>query len=332
VEPVAVERVAVERSLAERSLVERAVGAPPAPKAAIAAAVCDLPAPATPRSGPSRASVVVLVLGCVALVASAGLYWLAPSHQATAPTAGAEATPQAVAIAPPAPSEASVSEATVAAATPAPVAAPAPVAVVTPIEPATLGPVIRDKAEPPVAPQPPIAPRDAPPAVAAPPQLAEAKPAPEPTSQVAPPQPVPPSAPQQNDIAAIPAAEPPAAAPDAAAPEASAAEAPAPPDSAPVAALSPEEVGALLQRGDELLATGDIAASRLFYQRAAEQGSGPAATAVGKTFDPLFLEQLHARGIRGDAVTAAGWYRKAASAGDRQGQIRLERLLQRFPE
>ena len=97
------------------------------------------------------------------------------------------------------------------------------------------------------------------------------------------------------------------------------------------ATLLPAETGALMARSDALLATGDIAAARLFYQRAAEQGLAAAATALGQTFDPLYLEQAHVRGIHGEPAIAAGWYRKASAAGDRQGEIRLARLLARFP-
>jgi hypothetical protein len=97
------------------------------------------------------------------------------------------------------------------------------------------------------------------------------------------------------------------------------------------ATLSPAAVGALMARGDALLATGDIAAARLFYQRAAEQGLAAAATALGQTFDPLYLEQAHVRGIHGEPAIAAEWYRKASAAGDRIGQARLARLLARFP-
>jgi hypothetical protein len=97
------------------------------------------------------------------------------------------------------------------------------------------------------------------------------------------------------------------------------------------ATLLPAETGALMARGDALLATGDIAAARLFYQRAAEQGLAAAATALGQTFDPLYLEQAHVRGIHGEPAIAAQWYRKASAAGDRQGEIRLARLLARFP-
>jgi hypothetical protein len=105
---------------------------------------------------------------------------------------------------------------------------------------------------------------------------------------------------------------------------------PAAPDqpvaSQPPSASSPE-IETLLARGDELLANGDVVAARLFYQRAAEQGSAAAATAVGQTYDPFFLDQVHVRGARSDARAAEDWYRKAVAAGDRQAEARLKRLI-----
>ena len=101
---------------------------------------------------------------------------------------------------------------------------------------------------------------------------------------------------------------------------------------APAPAPKPNpEADALLARGDSLLSTGDVAAARLFYQRAAEQGNATAATAVGQTYDPAMLELLRVRGVRGDAQIAAEWYRKAIAMGDRQAEIRLKRLLVRTP-
>ena len=125
------------------------------------------------------------------------------------------------------------------------------------------------------------------------------------------------------------ASDPPA--PVVAAPAAEAAAEPTPAAAAAPAISSNPQADALLARGDDLLATGDISAARLFYQRAAEQGSAAAATAVGQTYDPAVLELLRVRGARGDAQIAAEWYRKAIAAGDRQAEIRLKRLLARTP-
>ncbi|MGO8919275.1 MAG: hypothetical protein ACLQJR_25520 [Stellaceae bacterium] len=103
-----------------------------------------------------------------------------------------------------------------------------------------------------------------------------------------------------------------------------------PPSPEPVPAVSPQEVALLLARGDKLLATGDIAAARLFYERAAEGGSAAAATAAGKTYDPLFLAEALVRGIRGDPVAAARWYRKASAAGDKAADGLMQRLMARY--
>jgi TPR repeat protein len=73
---------------------------------------------------------------------------------------------------------------------------------------------------------------------------------------------------------------------------------------------------ALLARGDALIAIGDIATARLVYQRAAALGSGLAATATGKTYDPRFLRQIGALGVVANPEAAAVWYRKAVVLGD----------------
>ncbi|HXP75388.1 MAG TPA: hypothetical protein VN823_14690 [Stellaceae bacterium] len=165
------------------------------------------------------------------------------------------------------------------------------------------------------------------------PPPAPAVPAPAPTPVVAAPAPValapPPTVSAPTPIASEP--PPPPAAPVAETPvepASVAALAPAPSANPPV---DTQQADALLARGDELLATGDVAAARLFYQRAAEQGSAAAATAVGQTYDPAILELLRVRGVRGDAQLAAEWYRKAIAAGDRQAETRLKRLLARSP-
>jgi hypothetical protein len=149
---------------------------------------------------------------------------------------------------------------------------------------------------------------------------------------------VPPPAPPPAAASVAPQAEPPAASvPESQVPQAppeSVAVAPAPEPEPPHAAApapnepaaDPQEIAGLIARADELLGTGDVVSARLFYQRAAELGSGPAATAVGQTYDPLFLEVARVRGVRGDSQAAADWYRKAVALGDRQAEIRLRRL------
>ncbi len=81
----------------------------------------------------------------------------------------------------------------------------------------------------------------------------------------------------------------------------------------------------LLSRGEEMLGLGDIAAARLFYERAADRGSARAATAAGKTYDPIFLASILAHGVAPDRAAAMGWYRKGADLGDPEGRRLADR-------
>jgi len=91
--------------------------------------------------------------------------------------------------------------------------------------------------------------------------------------------------------------------------------------------LAPDVMQALLQRGDHFLALGDIVSARLSYERAAEGGSSEAATGMARTFDPQFLKQIGAVGIRGDKIKAVYWYRRASEGGDGAATERLNSLL-----
>jgi len=95
------------------------------------------------------------------------------------------------------------------------------------------------------------------------------------------------------------------------------------------------EIAALLTRGDALIAKGDVASARLFYERAAEAGDGPAALRLGESYDPAFLAQAHLSGVRGDAVVAARWYRRARELGVTEAETLLQTLApekdQRLP-
>jgi type II secretory pathway predicted ATPase ExeA len=95
--------------------------------------------------------------------------------------------------------------------------------------------------------------------------------------------------------------------------------------SRPAATAIPAAI--LLTRGDQLLRTGDLVAARLFYERGAEQGHGPSATALARTYDPLVLKEQAVRGARGDREAALSWYRRALELGDTAASARLEALL-----
>lgn len=95
-------------------------------------------------------------------------------------------------------------------------------------------------------------------------------------------------------------------------------------DAPPAAALK-----ALIHRGDLHLAQDDILAARLFYERAAPF-SAEAATAAGKTYDPLVLPQV-ARGAQPDRDAAIGWYKRAQDMGDPAAAGLLARLQAQPP-
>jgi hypothetical protein len=90
--------------------------------------------------------------------------------------------------------------------------------------------------------------------------------------------------------------------------------------------LSAEEMAALLARGDKLLSVGDVASARLFYERAAGAGGGLAATRLGETFDPLFLDRIHLSGVRGDPTAASFWYHRAHDLGATDAEMLLKAL------
>jgi TPR repeat protein len=79
---------------------------------------------------------------------------------------------------------------------------------------------------------------------------------------------------------------------------------------------------ALMKRGDQSIALGDIAAARLLYQRAAEAGNASAATDLGRTYDPNYTVP----GQSPDPARAAEWYRKAIASGDPQAADLLKKL------
>lgn len=87
----------------------------------------------------------------------------------------------------------------------------------------------------------------------------------------------------------------------------------------------------LLARGNELLATGDIAAARLMYERAAGSGSGQAAIYLGMTYDPRFLVRIGAQGIAPDPQRASFWYRRASDLGSAEGAQLLSQLTTAVP-
>lgn len=82
----------------------------------------------------------------------------------------------------------------------------------------------------------------------------------------------------------------------------------------------------LIGKGDVLLTNGDIASARLFYRRALKDGDPRAATAIGRSYDPVIYEELEVRGVAPDPNQAVEWYRRGAEAGDSTAKDRLQAL------
>jgi hypothetical protein len=88
----------------------------------------------------------------------------------------------------------------------------------------------------------------------------------------------------------------------------------------------PEDAAALLARGDRLLSIGDVTSARLFYERAVDGGAGLAAVRLGETYDPVFLDRIHLRGVRADRGLALFWYRRARDLGATDAEVLLRAL------
>jgi len=91
-------------------------------------------------------------------------------------------------------------------------------------------------------------------------------------------------------------------------------------------ALDAGEIEALVKRGEDYLAQGDIAAARLVLGRAAQARDARAALSLGATYDPAVLKQLHVLGFKPDVAQARAWYEKAAGYGSSEAAARLAAL------
>ncbi len=111
-------------------------------------------------------------------------------------------------------------------------------------------------------------------------------------------------------------------------PAASAVASVAPSEPAPAnAATSPDVAAVAMARGDDALQHGDVISARQFYELAAANGLARAATAVGRTYDPNFLQARGVRGALADMAEARRWYHKGIEGGDAEARLRLDMLL-----
>lgn len=93
----------------------------------------------------------------------------------------------------------------------------------------------------------------------------------------------------------------------------------------PTVAAAPPQDG-LMAKGDEFLSNGDIVAARLFYERALKKGNPRAATAIGKSYDPVIYQELKVHGVLPDPDLAVEWYQRGAKNGDAAANAHIQTL------
>jgi len=92
------------------------------------------------------------------------------------------------------------------------------------------------------------------------------------------------------------------------------------------AASATSETADLMRKGELLLKSGDLAAARLFYERAYAQGAAAGALGAGKTYDPVVFADLNVQGIAPDPVKAMEWYKRAEDQGLADAASAIEAL------
>jgi len=90
--------------------------------------------------------------------------------------------------------------------------------------------------------------------------------------------------------------------------------------------MDTKEVAALINRGEDLLSSGDIPAARLLLQRAAEAHDAHAAFDLAGTYDPKVIGQLSRGGGGPDVAQARLWYQRARDWGSPDAPRQLEAL------
>jgi hypothetical protein len=88
--------------------------------------------------------------------------------------------------------------------------------------------------------------------------------------------------------------------------------------------MNPEDA-VLMDRGLDLLKSGDIASARLLFQRLSNAGSADAALVLAATYDYRYLAQHSLIGVAGDETKAHDWYQRASELGS----IEAGRILAR---
>lgn len=92
----------------------------------------------------------------------------------------------------------------------------------------------------------------------------------------------------------------------------------------PPSTISPDTEKTMMDRGAQLIQTGDIGAARLIYEYVANNGSAAGALSLAKTYDPEVLAALEVAGMQPNPALAQRWYQRAAELGDVWAKDRLK--------
>lgn len=88
-----------------------------------------------------------------------------------------------------------------------------------------------------------------------------------------------------------------------------------------------EQLFAIVRKGDEQMAVGNVSAARLLYRHAAESGLAAAALALAASYDEQELRKHRVKGgVQADPKQAQFWYEKARELGAPEARERLQRL------
>jgi TPR repeat protein len=83
----------------------------------------------------------------------------------------------------------------------------------------------------------------------------------------------------------------------------------------------------MVEKGDESIKIGNVAAARQFYRSAADRGLPEAALALGATYDAAQLRRMKGvLGIQPDPTEARKWYTRARELGAHDADARLQGL------
>jgi hypothetical protein len=85
-------------------------------------------------------------------------------------------------------------------------------------------------------------------------------------------------------------------------------------------------IGGLIAHGEKMISVGYLAGARAYFKRAAEAGSGEAALKLGATYDPEFISEIGALGVKADPKEARSWYERAKELGVEGAEAKLKAL------